>query len=92
MRRAGARSTGCHLRQSVCSALRLPAPPSLAKATPACGALEVAAQLFDSGLLKGGWDPSEHPRTDEPRVINEWDFEAQREAGLEALRRFGVLK
>ena len=46
--------------------LRLPDPPSLAKGTPTCGAPELAARLFNSGLLKGGWDPAEHPRTEEP--------------------------
>jgi hypothetical protein len=42
--------------------LRLPDPPSLAKGAFTRGAPELAAQLFNSGLLKGDWDPSKHPR------------------------------
>jgi hypothetical protein len=46
--------------------LGFPDPPSLAKDTPARGSLELAAQLFWSGLLKGDWDPAKHPRTGAP--------------------------
>lgn len=30
-----------------------------------CGTLELAERLFESGLLKGGWDSTKHPRTGE---------------------------
>jgi hypothetical protein len=43
--------------------LQFPDPPSLAKDAPPCGSVELAAQLFESGLLKGDWDPAKHPRT-----------------------------
>jgi hypothetical protein len=43
-----------------------PDPPSLAKDGPAPGSLELAVQLFRSGLLKGDWDPAKHPRTGAP--------------------------
>jgi hypothetical protein len=46
--------------------LGFPDPPVLAKDAPAPGSLELAAQLFWSGLLKGDWDPAKHPRTGEP--------------------------
>jgi hypothetical protein len=42
--------------------LRFPDPPSLAKDAPARGSFELAARLFESGLLKE-WDESKHPRT-----------------------------
>ncbi len=42
--------------------LRFPDPPSLAKDAPQRGSLELAARLFESGLLKE-WDESKHPRT-----------------------------
>ena len=43
--------------------LRLPDPPSLAKGAFTRGAPELAAQLFNSGLLKGRLNPlSKHPR------------------------------
>jgi len=45
--------------------LRFPDPPSLAKGAPECGTLELATQLFDSGLFKGDWDPAKHPRGEE---------------------------
>lgn len=41
--------------------LGLPDPPGLAKDAPARGSVELAAQLFASGLLKD-WDPAKHPR------------------------------
>jgi hypothetical protein len=44
--------------------LRFPDPPSLAKGAPERGTLELVAQLFDSGLFKGDWDPAKHPRRD----------------------------
>ena len=37
-----------------------PDPPGLAKDAPARGSVELAAQLFASGLLKD-WDPAQHP-------------------------------
>jgi hypothetical protein len=43
--------------------LRFPDPPSLAKGASDRGSLELAAQLFESGLFKGDWDPAKHPRT-----------------------------
>ena len=46
--------------------LRFPDPPSLAKGAPTPGSFELAERLFDSGLLKGAWDASLHPRTGEP--------------------------
>jgi hypothetical protein len=46
--------------------LRLPDPPSLTKDASERGSLDLARQLFESGLLKGDWDPSKHPRTGEP--------------------------
>jgi len=46
--------------------LRFPDPPSLAKDVPERGSLELATRLFESGLLKGDWDPAKHPRTGEP--------------------------
>jgi hypothetical protein len=47
--------------------LRFPDPPSLEKdASEPDGILTLAAELFWSGLLKGDWDPSKHPRTGEP--------------------------
>ncbi len=42
--------------------LRFPEPPALAKDR---GMPELAERLFESGLLKGGWDPAAHPRTGE---------------------------
>ncbi len=45
--------------------LRFPDPPALAKGAPARGSVELAAQLFESGLLKD-WDSSKHPRTGTP--------------------------
>lgn len=45
--------------------LRFPNPPSLAKGAPARGSVELAAQLFESGLLKD-WDSSQHPRLGGP--------------------------
>ena len=44
---------------------RFPDPPSLAKGAPTPGSFELAERLFDSGLLKGAWDESLHPRTGE---------------------------
>ena len=44
--------------------LGFPDPPGLAKDAPARGAVELAAQLFASGLLKD-WDPAQHPRVGE---------------------------
>jgi hypothetical protein len=44
--------------------LGFPDPPGLAKDAPARGAVEQAAQLFASGLLKD-WDPAQHPRVGE---------------------------
>lgn len=46
--------------------LGFPDPPSLTKDTSAYDSLELAVQLFWSGLLKGDWDPTKHPRTGEP--------------------------
>jgi hypothetical protein len=46
--------------------LRFPDPPSPAKGASAPSSLELAKRLFDSGLLKGGWDESLHPRTGQP--------------------------
>jgi hypothetical protein len=46
--------------------LRLPDPPSVLKGAPRRGAHELAIRLFDSDLLKGGYDPAKHPRTGEP--------------------------
>ena len=46
--------------------LRLPEPLSLAKDAPANSLIELARQLFASGLLKADWDSSKHPRTGEP--------------------------
>jgi hypothetical protein len=45
--------------------LGFPDPPGLAKTTPARGSVELAAQLLASGLLKGEWDPAQHPRVGE---------------------------
>jgi hypothetical protein len=45
--------------------LRFPDPPSLAKSAPERGTVELATQLFDSGLFKGDWDPAKHPRREE---------------------------
>ena len=42
--------------------LRFPDPPSLAKDAPERGSLELAARLFESGLLKE-WDELKHTRT-----------------------------
>ncbi len=42
--------------------LQFPDPPSLSKNAPERGSLELAARLFESGLLKE-WDESKHPRT-----------------------------
>ena len=41
--------------------LGFPDPPGLAKDAPIRGSVELAAQLFASGLLKD-WDPAQHPR------------------------------
>jgi hypothetical protein len=46
--------------------LRFPDPPCLVKGSPKPGSLELAALLFESGLLKGDWDESKHPRTGTP--------------------------
>jgi hypothetical protein len=46
--------------------LRLPEPPSLANDASARGSDELAQRLFESGLLKGGWDSAKHPRTQQP--------------------------
>jgi hypothetical protein len=46
--------------------LGFPDPPSLTKGAPTSGSVELATQLFWSGLLKGDWDPDKHPRTGEP--------------------------
>jgi hypothetical protein len=46
--------------------LSFPDPPALTKDASERGSLELAAQLFWSGLLKGDWDPAKHPRTGEP--------------------------
>lgn len=54
------------LAQMATVLLGFPDPPSLAKDAAAHGSFELAAQLFWSGLLKGGWDPAKHPRTGEP--------------------------
>ncbi len=48
--------------------LRFPDPPSLAKDAPERGSLELAARLFESGLLKGDWDPANR-RIAEPRLV-----------------------
>lgn len=53
------------LAQIAALLLRFPDPPSLAKDAPARGSLELAARLFESGLLKGDWDASKHPRRGE---------------------------
>ncbi|MGD0763157.1 MAG: AHH domain-containing protein [Roseiarcus sp.] len=45
--------------------LQFPDPPSLAKGAPPRGSVELAAQLFESGLLKE-WDESKHPRLGGP--------------------------
>jgi hypothetical protein len=45
--------------------LRLPDPPSVANEGASLGSLELAEQLFSSGLLKD-WDPAKHPRTQAP--------------------------
>jgi hypothetical protein len=45
--------------------LRLPDPPPLNKGAPAVPSEELAKRLFESGLLKGDWDPNLHPRTDQ---------------------------
>ena len=42
--------------------LGLPDPPGLAKDAPVRRSDELAMQLAASGLLKGDWDPNEHPR------------------------------
>ena len=54
------------LAQIAALLLRFPDPPSLAKDAPAAASFELAARLFESGLLKGDWDDSLHPRTGEP--------------------------
>jgi hypothetical protein len=41
--------------------LGFPDPPGLAKGSPARGSVELAAQLFASGLLED-WNPAQHPR------------------------------
>ena len=46
--------------------LQFPDPPPLAKALGEEEASELAAQLAASGLLKGDWDESKHPRTGTP--------------------------
>jgi hypothetical protein len=45
--------------------LGFPDPPGLAKDAPAPGCVELAVQLMASGLLKGDWDPAQHPRVGE---------------------------
>jgi hypothetical protein len=45
--------------------LQFPDPPSLAKGAAERGSLELAARLFESGLLKD-WDSSLHPRLGGP--------------------------
>jgi hypothetical protein len=43
--------------------LGFPDPPPLTKGAPESGSPELIAQLFWSGLLKGDWDSTKHPRT-----------------------------
>lgn len=44
--------------------LQFPDPPQLTKGIPPLGDVaELAARLYWSGLLKGDWDPDQHPRT-----------------------------
>ena len=50
----------------IAALLRFPDPPSFSKGTPARGSSELAERLFHSGLLRGAWDESLHPRTGEP--------------------------
>ena len=45
--------------------LGFPDPPGLAKDALVRGCVELAAQLFVSGLLKD-WDPTKHPRVGDP--------------------------
>ena len=54
------------LAQIAALLLRFPDPPSLSKGTPARGSSELAERLIHSGLLRGAWDESLHPRTGEP--------------------------
>ena len=42
--------------------LSFPDPPALVKDAPARGSPELAEQLAASGLLKGDWDETQHPR------------------------------
>jgi hypothetical protein len=47
--------------------LRLPDPPPRAKSSmPLEAAIALATELYRSGILKGDWDPSKHPRTGTP--------------------------
>src|SRR5580700_1805860 len=44
--------------------LQFPDPPRLTKGAPSLeDVAELAAELYWSGLLKGDWDPEQHPRT-----------------------------
>ena len=54
------------LAQIAALLLRIPDPPSLVKGSSAAGSFELAERLFHSGLLRGVWDESLHPRTGEP--------------------------
>lgn len=54
------------LAQIAALLLQFPDPPSLTKDASAQGAVTLALQLLESGLLKADWDPTAHPRTGEP--------------------------
>lgn len=65
--------------------LGFPDPPALAKDAPTSGSLELAAHLFWSDLLKGGWDPAKHPRTGEPPNPGQFaPTEGKRELSVES--------
>ena len=54
------------LAQIAAVLLQLPDPPKIEKDFSAEAAIALAAELNLSGLLKGDWDPDQHPRTGEP--------------------------